>query len=42
LNNALHCSGAFVFALQPFAAIDQKMMLEIAGIAGGLGMIAQS
>src|ERR1700722_1934707 len=41
LHNAFHRPGAVVLALKAFPAIDQKMMLEVAGIAGGLGMIAQ-
>src|ERR1700744_1994670 len=41
LDNALHCPGALVFTRQAFTSIDQKVMLEIAGVAGGLGVIAQ-
>src|SRR6201996_493347 len=41
LDNALHCPGAFVLTLVAFTAIDQKMVLEIAGIPGGLGVVAQ-
>src|SRR6266702_3096102 len=41
LHNALYRPGAVAFAGLAFPAIDQEMMLEIAGIAGGLGMIAQ-
>src|ERR1700733_2426642 len=39
LDRSLASTAAFAWLA--FAAIDQKMMLEIAGIAGGLGMIAQ-
>ena len=35
------CPGISSFARLALAAIDQEMMLEIAGIAGGLGMVAQ-
>src|SRR6185295_4489148 len=41
LDNALHCPFASQFARLAFAAIDQEVMLEIAGVAGGLGMVAQ-
>src|SRR5689334_15766112 len=34
LDNALHRPRAFVLARLAFAAIDQEMMLEVAGIAG--------
>lgn len=41
LHNAFHRAFATQLTGLAFAAIDQEMMLEIAGIAGGLGMIAQ-
>src|SRR4051812_3722469 len=41
LHNALDRPGTIQFARQPLPAIDQKVMLEAAGIASGLGMIAQ-
>src|SRR6266404_7400000 len=41
LHNALDRAPASQLTGLGFAAIDQEMMLEIAGIAGGLGVIAQ-
>src|SRR5579859_136047 len=41
LHDALHRPGTVVLAPKALAPIDQEMMLEIAGIAGGLGMVAQ-
>src|SRR5471030_1770804 len=42
LHNAFYRPGTFGgFAGQALAAIDQEMMLEIARIAGGLGIVAQ-
>src|SRR6185503_7377893 len=41
LNYTLHAAFTAQFAWLAFPAIDQEMVLEIAGIAGGLGVVAQ-
>src|ERR1700742_3328273 len=41
LHNAFYSSRTTQFAGLAFTAIDQEVVLEVAGIAGGLGVIAQ-